>query len=409
MSTLPALPPGFPGVLWRRVEATLHPTSDEHPSDVADEVVRWIEGRSPEDLGAVLDALRSAGAYAVSLEVLEAAWNAELPLDLHGRVAEDWIGTVLHGVGDRAGAEVVAQHLVSRAQALGPAFAGDLGHLCLEWDLNGAADALVRFAAAALPGDTALQFALGVVCKLAGEWSESAAAFEAVLRQRPDERSAWWSLGIARTALSDWAGARAAWQALGFTLPGDAGDFASAGAPTPVRLPAAPGAPARYEVVWGRRLCPARVRLEGLPRFPHLADHGDVVLVDGVAVGETAGAEGQPVAILPALAPWGAARGWPRFMVAGPQRAHTDRDALQRAVARLHGEGWPAADWTGLDGAPHTLALGLIVPSGRTAGAAASALAAAIGDLPLQCPALLQAAGLPPETQWATLRPEGPA
>ncbi|MCA9544339.1 MAG: hypothetical protein KC613_08110 [Myxococcales bacterium] len=401
--------PDLPEALWARVK-THQADPDALPGpDVAAELIAWCEGRHPNDLQALLDALRAEGAYAVSLEVLEEAWNAELPLTVLGRVAEDWIGTVLHGVGDRAGASVVATHLVPRAKALGAAFAGDLGHLCLEWRLYAAADPLVRFAAADHPGDTALQYALGVVTKLAGEWDKSRDAFRAVLAQRPDEHGALWSLGIACTALEDWVGARDAWGRLGLTLPPGDGDFAAAGDATPVRLPTAgaPDAPVPFEVVWGVRLCPARARLVGIPRFSLLAAHGDVVLLDGEATGETQGPDGQPRAILPALDRWGPPAARPRFVMRGPLEDPRDRGRLQQALGELARAGFPVADWTGLDGAPDRLMAALVLPSDRAPAEAEAAAQDALGALPLFWPELRRAAGLDATAHHAALADEG--
>ena len=108
------------------------------------------------------------GAYPVSLVVLEAAWNADLPEDRLGRIAEDWIGTVLFGIGDRAGAgsretypQVCKKH--------GPAFENDLGQLLLEWQMYSVAQPIVA-AAADASGRYGRLFNLGIISKLSGHW-----------------------------------------------------------------------------------------------------------------------------------------------------------------------------------------------------------------------------------------------
>ena len=68
----------------------------------------------------MLDVLRGRRAYPISLVIIEEGWNADLPLDLLGRLAEDWLGTVLHGLGDPAGVVEVAHHLKDRAMKLSP-------------------------------------------------------------------------------------------------------------------------------------------------------------------------------------------------------------------------------------------------------------------------------------------------
>lgn len=116
--------------------------------------------------------------------------------------------------------------------------------------------------------------------------------------QREGEPDAW-NLGIAATALRDWATARDAWTAFGIRLP----ESADAGTPieadfgvAPVRLNADPrfvgqtlpvidGDTWRTEVVWGRRLCPARIRIESVPSRDSGHRCGDIVLHDGDPVG----------------------------------------------------------------------------------------------------------------------------
>ncbi|MGK0357865.1 MAG: hypothetical protein ACI9U2_000148 [Bradymonadia bacterium] len=328
-----APPPDLPGRLWRWVEDFVA-GSNQDADGIGAALVSWIDGRNATDLQALLDALRDTGAYPISLHVLEEAWNADVPLELAGRIAEDWVGTVLHGVGDPKGAAVVAQHLIKGALDRGPAFAGDLGHLFLDWRLFEAADPLIRTAAAAHPGDTALRFNLGVVHKLAEEWQAAKDCFLVVLRDHGDDKATRWNLGVVCTALEDWAGARAAWTTLGFALPPGDGDFGSPGEPTAVDLDG--------EVVWGRRLCPARVVLRTLPMRsvdggPNFAD---VLLIDGVALTQTAYPDGSEGPVLPVLAVLDhAGTRTHRIAVDTPTQA-------RQMAEHLNQEGVPAADWS---------------------------------------------------------------
>ena len=143
-------------------------------------LVDWLNGRHPDDLDQILGCLRNMGAYPVSLVVLEAAWNADLPEDRLGRIAEDWIGTVLFGIGDRAGAEEVARHILKSAKAR-TAFENDLGQLLLEWHMYSVAQPIVAAAADALPGDMSAQFNLGIISKLSGHWETAKIAFERLI------------------------------------------------------------------------------------------------------------------------------------------------------------------------------------------------------------------------------------
>lgn len=330
-----APPAELPGRLWRWVEAFVAGEASD-TDGIAAALVEWVDGRPAADLQGLLDALREIGAYPLSLHLLEEAWSSDAPLELAGRIAEDWVGTVLHGLGDRQGARTVAEHLVKGALARGPAFAGDLGHLFLDWRLFEAADPLVRAAAAAHPGDMALRFNLGVVHKLAGEWAAARACFEQVLVHH-DDKATRWNLGIVLTALGDWAAARQAWTGLGFALPPGAGDFGAPGEPTAVSLD--------DEVVWGVRLCPARVELRTLPLGAR-ANFGDVLLVDGVSLSKTAYPDGSEGPILPVLA----------VVRRAGTRTHKvpvdSRQAAWNLADRLNARGVPAADWTGFEGQP---------------------------------------------------------
>lgn len=378
----------LPNALRQRVDRFLTGSGDD-PADIADALVAWLDGRHPDDLDAALDLLRERGAYPISLELLEHAWNADLPLDRLGRVAEDWLGTVLHGLGDRAGAEVVARHLTPRAIELGAPLAGDLGHVLLGWGLWEVAAPLVRFAAAEMPGDLSYQFNLGVVHKLAGDFAASRGAFELVLLHRPDDRAARWNLGIACTALEDWPAARAAWEALGFRLPPGEGDFGAPAEPTPLRLPTAPGAPVASEVVWGRRMDPARAMVTTVPRYPGLAEYGDVVLIDGVPAGETR-LEGQKLPIFPALRVT-RRYGGHTVELHGPAdpalypRARALAEALNRA-------GWPTGDWSELAGA-RGIHLAVVIPPGRSAAEARAVVERHAGDLPIDLSPLQELSG----------------
>ncbi|HET7734720.1 MAG TPA: hypothetical protein VFK52_01990 [Nocardioidaceae bacterium] len=141
---------------------------------------------------------------------------------------------------------------------------------------------------------------IGLAAKWKRDWPTSYDANLRALELLDDTReaAAAWNLGIAATALGEWATARRAWTAYGITLPegdGDApilGDFGV----TPVRLNPEPrfdepeltvdGVRHRTEVVWATRLCPARARIENVPTPETGHRYGDVVLHDGDSVGE---------------------------------------------------------------------------------------------------------------------------
>jgi hypothetical protein len=95
------------------------------------------------------------------------------------------------------------------------------------------------------------------------------------------QQPAWWNLGIAATALHDWPLAREAWTRYGVDLPpGDGAPDGDLGQ-TPVRISTAAGP----EVVWCRRIDPARARVLNVPLPGSGRRYGEVVLHDGVPNG----------------------------------------------------------------------------------------------------------------------------
>jgi hypothetical protein len=141
-------------------------------------------------------------------------------------------------------------------------------------------------------------FDLGLHAKWRRDWAaafrytERALSVARTLRQNP----AAWNLGIAATALEDWVTARRAWTAFGVMLPPGVGPIEADLGPTPIRLNPDPRFPGqtpleiegRYgstEVVWCRRICPARAVVTNVPMPESRHRFGDVVLHDGDPVG----------------------------------------------------------------------------------------------------------------------------
>ena len=153
------------------------------------------------------------------------------------------------------------------------------------------------------PSDSALWYDRSMYAKWRAEWPASVEFNEKALELLPaaglQGEPAAWNLGIAATALGDWARARRAWSAFGIPLPVadsvDAPIDADFG-PAPVRLNAEPrfvgqhlplldGRTWASEVVWGLRICPARIRIVSVPSPDSGHRHGDVVLHDGDTLG----------------------------------------------------------------------------------------------------------------------------
>src|SRR5215213_4307529 len=123
------------------------------------------------------------------------------------------------------------------------------------------AEAAYRAAASAAPEWSAPVYNLGLLYKYEGRWHESLLFNQQAATLAPDDEASWWNLGIAATALGDWNEARRAWTACGIEVPlGDGAPEFDWGS-TPVRLD--PNGEA--EVVWARRIDPARARIVSVP------------------------------------------------------------------------------------------------------------------------------------------------
>ncbi len=148
-------------------------------------------------------------------------------------------------------------------------------------DIEGAMPLYER-ALALDPDRAATHYNLGLVHKYRGAWTESLHHNRRASDLRPDDEAANWNMGIAATALRDWAAAREAWRRVGLQITEGQGPIDEDFGMTPVRLnPDDSG-----EVVWGRRIDPVRVVLGNIPYPSSGFRAGDVVLHDGAPVGE---------------------------------------------------------------------------------------------------------------------------
>lgn len=366
LASEPAWPP-----LRARIQAFVRaPALDEAEAEsLAEAIAEFLDGASVVVFEATLGALREVGAYPVSIRVLQRAWGGTLPDRTAGAVAQDLIGTLLHGMGARDAAIEAAREITEDVLARGGQLAGDLGDLLLSWQLYEVAEPLVTFAAERMPGDAGFQFNLGVVQKRRGDWTGCRETFERVQAEKPSQAGAW-NLGIACTALRDWPAARAAWTAVGFDMPPGDGDIARPGERLPVKLPTRAGSEAAAEIIWGERLCPARMRLLQAPRYTDVAAFGDVILVDGVAEGEVQGPDGQPIPVLPHLGPF-ESWGGHTIPLTGPR--HPEAAAF---VEALRAGGLIATPWADRE----LVAVGLVLRPGSNPEAARAIVEAAMAD-----------------------------
>ncbi|MER7456134.1 hypothetical protein [Micromonospora sp. NPDC126480] len=100
--------------------------------------------------------------------------------------------------------------------------------------------------------------------------------------ERGTEDPAFWNLGIAATIMGDWATARDAWRGYGLPLADGEGEIVEDLGVTPVRLDPA----GRGEVVWARRLCPARAEVLNVPTPESGRRFKEIVVHDGAPNGE---------------------------------------------------------------------------------------------------------------------------
>ena len=204
-----------------------------------------------------------------------------------------------------------------------------------EGDIAGA-EAAYRAAAAAAPEWSAPIYNLGLLYKYEGRWQESLSHNQQAALLAPDDEATWWNLGIAATALGDWSEARRAWTACGMKVPAGDGPPDFDWGHTPVRLD--PNGDA--EVVWARRLDPARARIVSVPLPTSRFHWGDIVLTDGTEEGQRI-VEGRVYSVfneLQLLAP----SGFRTFVI---ELATAQPDALAAFEACAERHGGAAEDW----------------------------------------------------------------
>jgi hypothetical protein len=131
------------------------------------------------------------------------------------------------------------------------------------------------------PSWAAPWYNLGLLRKEQLNWQESLRCNQKAVALDSTEQAAWWNLGIAATALEDWAEARRAWKGFGIEIPEGEGPIEMEIGVTPVRI----NPYDEPEVVWCRRIDPARAVIDCVP-LPQ-SDHrfGDLLLHDGAPNG----------------------------------------------------------------------------------------------------------------------------
>ena len=143
------------------------------------------------------------------------------------------------------------------------------------------ADLSYRRAAELDPTWSVPWYNLGLMYKYEARWSESLECNGRATTLAPDDGDAWWNLGIAATATGQWDVAREAWRHCGIDVPAGPGPIQMDLGPIPIRLsPEDSG-----EVVWCRRIDPARAVIFSVPLPRSGRRWQDMLLHDGAAVG----------------------------------------------------------------------------------------------------------------------------
>jgi tetratricopeptide (TPR) repeat protein len=138
---------------------------------------------------------------------------------------------------------------------------------------------------------------LGLARKLQRRWPESLAANLRAIELDDTDEAAWWNAGIAATALGDWETARLAWTGFGIELPPGESEIVMGLGPTPIRI----NPDGNGEVVWCRRIDPARAIIQNVPLPESGHRYGDLLLHDGAPNG-TRQWRGQEAPVFDALA-----------------------------------------------------------------------------------------------------------
>ena len=208
------------------------------------------------------------------------------------------------------------------------------------------AGALLTRAADLEPWLSESWFNLALLHKFRHDWEQArAAGLRAVaLLDRETGAPDWWNVGIAATALQDWPLARRAWQAYGLKVPGARPP--PTGEPLGMELGSAAvrlSPEGEAEVVWGRRLDPARIEVLSIPLPSSGRRWGEVVLHDGVPARRADHrAPGPSYPVFDEIELW-APSPVPTWVVLLEAATEADRDALEQLAADA---GFAAEDWS---------------------------------------------------------------
>lgn len=217
------------------------------------------------------------------------------------------------------------------------------------------AEAAYRQAADADPHWAVPWYNLGLMFKRQRQWRAAFEHTQHATRIDPTDGDTWWNLGIAATALGEWVVAREAWTACGVgNVPEGTGPIEMDLGPVPIRL-----TDADNEVLWARRIDPARAVLMNVP-LPKSGYHWqDLVLHDGAVNGYRT-LNGQQVPVFDALERISASS-YATFIAELDAAEQADIDLIESVAEQLGGAG---EDWSSTtrilckqcgEGSPHNL------------------------------------------------------
>ncbi|WP_342644706.1 hypothetical protein [Mucilaginibacter sp. CSA2-8R] len=148
---------------------------------------------------------------------------------------------------------------------------------------DGQNDALSSYLQAIIdaPESATAHYNLALHYKYKGNWQLSYQHNKKAAELDAESEATWWNLGIAATALKDWRMAKTAWIKCGLSLEVNDSEPSMNIGNTPIRL----NPDGAAEVVWCKRIDPARAVILNIPFAASGRRYGDLVLNDGAPVG----------------------------------------------------------------------------------------------------------------------------
>ncbi len=131
------------------------------------------------------------------------------------------------------------------------------------------------------PTNDEAHFNIGLIYKRQHDWKRSLYHNQQSAKYDPSFQGAWWNIGIAATMLKEWRIARRAWNHFGLKYEDSDAEITGQIGLTPVRL----DPEGRAEVIWCKRIDPARAQIENVPTIESGRHYDDIVLHDGAPNG----------------------------------------------------------------------------------------------------------------------------